>query len=344
MNQTLRVLQSKIGLHFMGVSGLDFQKDGVAYDLNIAKDAQPGLITVSNAGIPAFLSTFVDPKLIEILVSPMKAVEVLGGNEVKKGDWVTDTAMFTVIENTGEVSVYGDWNTNGRAGINSNFPQRQSQHYQVITQWGERQLEREGLAKIDLANRLNISSVLILNKFQNKSYFFGIAGLQNYGLLNDPNLSAAITPITKVAGGTTWAVATVSEMLKDITKLYKQLQTQMNGLIDMDSPMTLAMSPVAQANFALTTDFNVNVPAQIKLNYPNLKMVTAPEYSTASGELVQLILDSYEGQATAECAFTEKLRAHPIEIRGSNYLQKKSQGTWGAIVYRPVGIAQMLGV
>jgi len=235
MNQSLRILQSKIGLHIMGAGNLDFQKPEVVYDFNIAKDAQPALVTTSNSGIPAFLSTFVDPKLIEVLVSPMKAVEVLGGNEVKKGDWITDTAMFTVIENTGEVSVYGDYNENGRAGINSNFPQRQALHYQLMTQWGERELEREGLARIDYANRLNIASVLILNKFQNKSYFFGISGLQNYGLLNDPSLSAAILPNTKTAGGTTWAVATVAEVLNDITKLYKQLQTQMNGLIDMGS-------------------------------------------------------------------------------------------------------------
>jgi len=344
MNQSLRILQSKIGLHIMGAGNLDFQKPEVVYDFNIAKDAQPALVTTSNSGIPAFLSTFVDPKLIEVLVSPMKAVEVLGGNEVKKGDWITDTAMFTVIENTGEVSVYGDYNENGRAGINSNFPQRQALHYQLMTQWGERELEREGLARIDYANRLNIASVLILNKFQNKSYFFGISGLQNYGLLNDPSLSAAILPNTKTAGGTTWAVATVAEVLNDITKLYKQLQTQMNGLVDMSSPMTLAMSPLAQANFAKTTDFNVNVPAQIKLNYPNLKIVTAPEYSTASGELVQMLVDSVDGQITAECAFTEKLRAHPIIVRSSSFKQKKSQGTWGTIIYRPVGIAQMLGV
>jgi len=201
------------------------------------------------------------------------------------------------------------------------------------------------LAKIDLANRLNIASALTLNKFQNKSYFFGVAGLQNYGLLNDPNLVAAIVPITKAATGTSWIAATGTEVLADIAKLYQQLVTQTNGLIDRNTPMKLAMSPVSDGTgFTKVTDYNVSVADKVKKIYPNLTVVTAPEYTTGSGELLQLIVESYEGQRTVDVAFTEKMRAHPIIVGSSNFKQKKSQGTWGAIIYRPMFIAQMLGV
>ena len=50
----------------------------------------------------------------------------------------------------------------------------------------------------------------------------------------------------------------------------------------------------------------------LKKNFPKMKIETAPEYSTASGNLVQLIADEMQGQRTATTAFTEKLRAHPI--------------------------------
>jgi len=346
MNPILQALMERAGVHFMGQSNVDFQNANaslrMAHD-GFACDAQPALVTTSNSGIPAFLSTFVDPKLIEVLVSPMKAAEVVGG-EVKKGDWTTETAMFPMVESTGETSSYGDYSENGVAGVNSNFPQRQSYHYQVMTQWGERELERAGLARIDWANRTNVASVLTLNKFQNKTYFFGVAGLQNYGLLNDPNLSAAIVPTTKAIGGTGWASATAQEINADVQKLYKQLQTQAGGLVQLDSKMTLAMSPVSEVYLTKTTDFNVNVSDILKKNFPNLTIKTAPEYSTASGELVQLILDEAEGQRTADTAFTEKLRAHPIVVQSSSFKQKKSQGTWGTIIFRPAFIAQMLGV
>lgn len=346
MNPILQALMQQAGVHFMGAPNVDFQADGIALRMandGFACDAQPALVTTSNSGIPAFLSTYIDPKLIDVLVSPMKAAEIVG-DEVKKGDWTTETAMFPVVESTGVTSAYGDYSESGNAGVNSNFPQRQSFHYQVMTQWGERELERAGLARIDWANRVNIASALTLNKYQNKTYFFGVSGLQNYGLLNDPSLSAAISPTTKTAGGTGWTNATALEVLADIQKLYKQLQSQANGLVELDTAMTLAMSPASEVALTKTTEFNVNVSDILKKNFPNLTVKTAPEYTTDSGELVQLIVDEVEGQRTASCGFTEKMRAHPIVVNSSSFKQKKSQGTWGTVIFRPFLIAQMLGV
>ena len=278
----------------------------------------------------------------------MKAAEVVG-NEIKKGDWTTETAMFPVTEFTGEVSSYGDYSENGMAGFNVNWANRQSYTYQTFTQWGERELEKAGLGRIDWANGLNRSSVFSLNKYQNLTYFFGVAGLLNFGLLNDPNLPASITPTPKAAGGTQWLVAgkpnaTALEVIADIQSIYTQLQTQSDGNIDLDTKLTLAMSPISQVALTFTTEFNVNVADIIKKNFPNMTVKTAPEYNTASGEFVQLIADEIQGQRTVDVAFTEKLRAHPIIIQSSSFKQKKSQGTWGAIIYRPVFISSMLGV
>jgi hypothetical protein len=343
MNPTLLALSTLAGIHFMGVNA-DLQLADAARSVLIAQDAQPALITTSNAGIPAFLSTFIDPKMIEILVAPMKAADIVG-EEIKKGDWTTKTGMFPVVESTGETSAYGDYSNNGVAGANTNFPQRQSFHYQVITQWGELELETAALARIDWANRVNIASVLTLNKFQNKSYFFGVSGLQNYGLLNDPNLGAPIAPTVETGGLVTWLSKDALGVLADIAAMFTQLQTQADGLVDLATPMTLAMSPAAEAiGLTKTNNFNVNVLDLIKKNYPNMTIKTAPEYATASGQLVQLIANEIEGQRTVDVAFTEKLRAHPVKIELSSFKQKKSQGTWGAIIYRPFLIVGMLGV
>jgi hypothetical protein len=315
----------------------------------LAMDAQPELVTVSNSGIPAFLSTYIDPKVIEVLVAPMKATEIVG-EETKKGDWTLETAMFPIVESTGMVSSYGDYAETGIAGANVNWVQRQSYTYQVITQWGERELDKMGLARIDWANRQRIASVLTLNKFQNKSYFFGIQGLANYGLLNDPSLSAPIAPI---AAGTlvTWAQKATDPngaiyVYNDIKALYGQLVAQANGLVELNmaSPMTLAMSPESQVYLTLTNTYNVNVQDMLKKNFPKMKIETAPEYATTSGNLVQLIADEMQGQRTATTAFTEKLRSHPIIVAESSFRQKSSQGTWGTIIFRPFLIVSLIGV
>jgi hypothetical protein len=345
MDPNLIALETLAGIHFMGQPNMGLQLPDVGRNLSLAMDAQPQLVTQSNSGIPAFLSTYVDPKMIEILVAPMKAAMIVG-DETKKGDWVTETAMFPVLESTGETSSYGDYSNNGRAGANANFVQRQSYHYQTITEWGEKELARMGLAKIDWANRQNIASILTLNKYQNKTYFFGVAGLENYGLLNDPNLIAPIAPTTE-GGATLWSAPAKDALgvLADVAALFGQLQSQANGLVDLETPMVLVMSPGSQAaGLTKTTQFNVNVMDLLKKNYPNMTIETAPEYATASGNLLQLIVKEFEGQRTVDVAFTEKLRAHPIVVDMSSFKQKKSQGSWGAIIYRPIFIAQMLGV
>lgn len=313
------------------------------HNAQLAMDAQPSLITVSNAGIPAFLANLIDPEMIRVLVAPMRAAEIYG--ETKKGDWTLLSTQFPVIESTGEVSSYGDHSNNGSTGANVNWVARQSYHYQTVSQWGERELEMYGLAKINYSSEINVSSALILNKFQNKSYFFGIAGLANYGALNDPGLIAAIVPTTKVGGGYTWAVATAQEIYSDVLKLFGQLQTQMAGLVpDMDATMTLAMSPTMRVNLKKVSIYNVTAEQTIKENFPNLTIKTAPEFTLQGGELMQLILDNVDGVETTYCAFTEKMRAHPVIPDLSSWKQKKSGGTWGTINRRPICIAQMQGM
>jgi hypothetical protein len=107
--------------------------------------------------------------------------------------------------------------------------------------------------------------------------------------------------------------------------------------------MTLAMSPASQVYLTLTNTYNVNVQDMLKKNFPKMRIETAPEYTTASGELVQLIADEMQGQRTATTAFTEKLRAHPVKIDLSSFKQKSSQGSWGTIIFRPFLIASGIG-
>lgn len=315
--------------------------DPATQKMGIACDAQPELVTVSNSGIPQYLSNYLDPRVIQVLVSPMKAAQIYG--ETQKGSWLTSTLQFKVQEYTGETSSYGDFNNNGSAGQNLNFPVTQTYHYQTITQWGQKEAEEAGLAGVDWASGQNLASVLVLNKFQNKSYFYGISGLSLYGILNHPDLPA---PIVATAA---WNLAATSAevIYEDIRRLFVQIQLQTNGLVDSDASMTLALSNVIQPALLKTNQYNVNVWDQLKKNFPNLRVVNAPEYNTGSagaGQLVQLIVDSVEGQPTGTAAYTEKLRSHNIVTDLSGWKQKKSQGTAGFILFFAPGVAQMTGM
>jgi hypothetical protein len=322
----------------------------------MAMDAQPALSTAPNSAVPSFLTNWVDPEIIEIVFAANMMAKIF--DEEKKGDWTTDTAFFPVVEHTGEVSSYGDYNENGSAGANVNWPQRQSYLYQTFVEYGERELERMGLAKLSWVAEQNRAATLTLNKYENLTYAFGVAGLQNYGALNDPNLPASLSPAPKSYGGSKWIVngvvqASANEIFSDIQSIFGALVSQSDGLVAADSEMVLALAP--QVAYALTTtnSFNVNVEDLLKKNFPKLQVMTAVQYGQATssnsqglaaGNLIQLIAKRVEGQKTASVAYSEKLRAHKIVVGASSYRQKLTGGSWGAIVKQPFAIASMLGV
>src|ERR1019366_5180539 len=109
--------------------------------------------------------------------------------------------------------------------------------------------------------------------------------------------------------------------------------------------LVIAMSPASSAALTATNSFNVNVMDLLKKNFPNIRFETAMQYAnTLAGNVVQMICETIEAQETGMCAFTEKMRAHAIIRETSSFKQKKSQGTWGAIIFQPFAIATMVGV
>lgn len=334
--------------HRYGLVNMPGPLRGFITEALLASDALPTLLTTNNSGIPAFLTNYIDPTVIEVVVAPMKMATILG--EEKKGDWTTKTAQFPIAESAGEVSSYSDHSNNGRVTGNVNWTPRQSYGYQSVSSYGEQELAMMGVAGINWVNSLNRSQALIMNKFQNKTYAYGVAGLQLYGVLNDPSLSAPIAPGIKAKGGYTWIAAngtpnaTANEVYNDVVKLVQTLIKQSGGVVEKDAAMQLCMSPGASVALTFTNEFNVNVGDLLQKNYPKLRIVTAVEYATASGEMVQLIADAIDGQPVGNCAFTEKMRAHAIIPALSSWEQKKSGGTWGAIIKQPVAIVAMLGL
>jgi hypothetical protein len=351
-----RPMWEQRGVYLPGV--MAYMPDEFRADPSLAMDALPTLTLDPNSAVPAMLTSYIDPEVFRVLFSPLKAVEIWG--EVQKGDWLTETAFFPIVEATGETSSYGDYAESGQAGVNTNWPQRQMYRYQVIKQYGELELARAGLARINFVAETDKAAAITLNKFQNFTYFFGVQGLQNYGSLNDPNLSASLTPGTKAYSPTNkaWIVggvilATANEIYSDFESLFYQLVSQAQGLISQEDELIVGIHPSTAVALTATNSFNVNVYDLLKKNFPKLRVVTATQYGQtsstnpqgiAAGNLVQMIAPQVEGQRTGYCAYSEKMRGHPIICRLSSFQQKMSGGTFGTVLRQTFSIASMVGV
>jgi hypothetical protein len=321
-----------------------------------AMDAQPTLVTDPNSGIPMQLTTTIDPDVFRILFAPTKAAEIVG--EVKKGTWVDDTILFPMVEADGEVSSYGDYNENGHVGVNANWPARQNYIFQIIKEYGDREIDRAGLARLNWVSEMDQAAAGVMNRFQNLTYFFGVLGLQNYGLINDPNLPASLTPALKASGNTRWltnnvVTATANEIFADIQSIFIALVTQTAGLVDMRSNIVIAMSPAVEMALTTTNSFGVNVYQLLKENFPNIRFETAVQYGAlsaanpqgiAGGNMIQMFVENLENQKTGYAAFSEKMRAHPMVRGTSSFKQKLTGGTWGAVIRMPVSFSSMIGV
>jgi hypothetical protein len=326
---------------------MPFAMDYMPPDMRMALDAQPGLITTPNAAIPGFFTQLVDPEVVRILQAPNKGAEILG--EQKKGTWVEQTIFIPVVENTGEVSSYGDFNAAGRSDVNEQWEQRQAYLFQTIIEYGDLEVERAGAARLELVSEKQQAAAKTLDKFLDLTYHNGVSGLMNYGILNDPSLPAAMTPSTKQVGGVKWVTAgivnaTAEEIYVDFQSMFNSLASNSQGYITAETPMKLIYPNTVAGALTAINSFGITIKAFIKESFPNIEYVSDPRYATVAGNVVQLISSEFDGKKTGYCGFNEKSRDHALVRSLSSYAQKKTGGTWGAVIRYPLSFAQMLGV
>lgn len=316
----------------------------------MANDA--ALTTTANAGVPAALVQFMDPAITEILLSAVNAKKL--APELKKGDWVDRYYRFPVAEYTGDVTPYSDHGENVASDVNAEYPERENFLFQTVIRYGDLEMATSARARLSLASEKQKAAAIVLNKAHNKFSLFGVAGKKTYGLLNDPNLPATISPATATIGGstyTTWADKAANDpqgaanwIYSDVLKLYSALAAANGALIDTSTPIKLAVSNARVSYLSIPNQFGLTALKMLQDNFPALEIVQLPELSTASGEWALMIVPEVMGTPTAELGYSEKMRMGRVIAELSAFKQKAVGGSWGAIVKRPSLIKIMTGI
>lgn len=305
--------------------------------------AQDAAITTPNANIPAVFTSYVDSKVIEILLAPKNAKQIFP--EVKKGDWTNDYMVFRTVEATGTVTPYSDFGNGASSDVNITFPTRQQYIGQTSIRYGDLEQARTGMAMIDLISQKQTSAATVIDTATNKIDLLGIEGMSIYGLINDPNIPAALTPATVNTSDVAWSTKTTAQIYADVLSLYKQVISASNGLVGPKDDFVLAVSPSASVELGKATDFNVSVLDMINRYAPNTDLVILPELaSDTSGDSVMLIARTVMGNPVGELGYGEKMRALRL-VPGSSYFEQKfAFGTYGCILYYPFAVSKMTGV
>lgn len=329
-----------IDMKLAKAKGFDFGSATKFFD---AKEPHNGVTDAldPNTTVPAYMNMYANPRVIEVLTAKRNYRAI--APEVKNGDWTTAFTQFRALEFTGETTPYQDYDANGQANVNTNFPTRKQYRFQTTLRVGDLEQDMNADAKIDLFAEKQKSAALLLEIAFNKYAFYGVSGVGIYGLLNDPNLNADETPTTG-AGGNTWALKTADEIMADFAKMFSKLYERSNGWIDDSTATKLVIAPSCLAELNKVNTFGVSVKKMLADTYPNMTIVSAPEMATGNGNLAMILAEEIEGQPVVEFGYTEKYKAHSIIRESSSMHQKISAGTYGAIVYYPFAIVTMLGV
>lgn len=308
----------------------------------LANDA--AMVTAANSGVPVEFTSYIDPMVIPILTATRGAREIFG--EVKKGDWTTSYARFQTSEITGEVEAYTDYGQGGASDVNPTFPVRTQYIYQTNIRYGDREVDVASRARLQLAADKQRAAATVIDIASNKFALYGVADLEIYGLLNDPNLLAAVAPLPNAdSEKTLWAEKSTKEIYEDVLYLFGKMADRGAGHIDANTELVLATSPATQVQLGKATDFNISARQMLETYFPRIRFVALPELATATGGTsILLVAPTIEGLPTAQIGFSEKFRAMRLIPESSSFHQKFVGSSYGTIIYRPFAIGTMTGV
>lgn len=332
-----------LGFDFSLQGARYFRSKNVAADVNrLAADVQ--MITTPNTSIPIEYLAFIDPTVVDILTAPRNAREIL--SEAKKGDWFTPYTKWRVNEIVGGTQPYSDFANGTTSDSNYEYLSRKQYVFQTTIKYGDLEVDASAAAKINLAGDKQTAAATILDIDSNKFALLGVEGREIYGLLNDPNLPAAITAAAVGTGSSSkWEDKDTKQIYNDIRALYNELVTNSSGLINQNSPLKLIISPASSTYLGVATDFNVSVLDMLMKFFKNLTIITLPELSSlTAGETLMMMADNIYGKPVAEIGFSIKVKAFPLVRMHSSSEQKWASSTYGTVVYYPFAIASMTGI
>lgn len=327
------------------------QMASFAYANDAAPDLQPAQLT-GTAGVPIqFLQAWL-PGFVNMITAATKIDELIGIDTV--GSWEDEEIIQGVLEQTGLAVPYGDLTNIPFASYIPGYERRTIVRFEQGLRVGKLEELRAARQRINAGAEKRGAAGMALEIQRNRVGFYGYNGGANrtYGFLNDPNLPAYVAVPAGAGGSTLWANKTVGEISADIRLALAALRTQSGDRID---PKTAAITMAIASNsvdfLAITSDFGFSVRDWMQTNYPNVRVVSAPELNGANGgaNVFYLYADSFadgstDGGKVWVHAVPTKFMALGVERGAKHYIEDYSNATAGAMLKRPFAVVRRTGI
>ena len=312
-------------------------------------DAMPN-ITPNNIGMPAGILSQVSVEVAETILAYRSGDEALGGRR-KLLDWEQQDYYLPLVEKTGSVEPYSDFDDSVASGLNVTFGR--TGHYLFSTSYnvGEREAMQLAQGNINSDNYLMSASLEALAVELNRVAFNGYVNNNGsflvYGLLNNTSLNNYESSDKK------FSAMTYQECVAFFAKAIAKLRSQTGNNIQRGSKLRVVVASNAFDALALKfTDLGVDAITALinKFRELDVEITITPaielDGANATQDVIYFILENSQGgiNETSTLGYSEIGRMSNV-VLGTTYKQQKvSAGTTGAVIYKPSYIVRYTNI
>lgn len=328
------------------------QKVFVANDRQQAKMALDSAeFSIPSNGVPSYLTTIWNQKPIKQILktTPLRALT----KDWQQGEFGTTDIKIPTVSFAGQDEIYTDLGGDGDSSVNYNWVPRQTITLQRTLKYGDMTQAQMALAKIEYVANLREGVASLINININNIGFLGYAGVQVYGLLNDPSLNATIAAPNGVSGSALWSKKTYNELYADVQSMFASIQAGGNGNIEVTAKCTLGVAPAVYTYLVNTINaLGTNTLFEmLQKAFPQMTIVQVPNYQGTGDPIgstlpnkAQLIFDEVNGQPVAYNIFSNLYNSHGVVRLLSSFAEKVSYTVSGAFIALPFAVATISGI
>lgn len=343
---TVRKMMAELGI------GMDGAVEQQLYQYAMDTNLVAPLTTASISTPIQFLQHWL-PGIIEVITAARKIDDLVGIS--MNGSWHQEEIVQQIIEYTGATNLYGDYTNVPLSNWNMNYERRSIVRFEEGMQVGRLEEARASEIRVSSADAKRSAAATSLEIQRNKLGFLGFNSGNNrtYGFLNDPNLPAYVTVANGASTSPLWSTKTFAEIVADLTSAIVALRTQSKERIDpAKDSLTLAVATACVDRLSTpSTQIGFTVWQWMKENYPNIRVVSAPELDAANGgaNVFYLYADTVrdsgsDDQRTFIQPIQSKFMTLGVEQRTKSYLEDYTNASAGVFVKRPYAIVRRSGI
>lgn len=321
-------------------------------DTGIAPAPLNGVTTPSIAAQIQFLQAWL-PGFVRAITAARKIDEVVGMTTV--GSFEDEEVIQGILEPLGVAVPYGDHTNIPLSSWNLNWERRTIIRFEQGMEVGYLEELRAARVRVSTAAEKRAAAAMGLEIQRNRVGFYGFnsgAG-RTYGLLNDPALPAYVNVPNGAGGSPLWSLKTFNEITADIRNAISALRVASKDTID---PKTTKMTMVVGAD---AVDFlsimnelgSQSVQQWLDATYPNIRVVSAPEFDDANGGVGVMYLFAEQvddGASDDSKTFAQLVPAKfltlGVDKRAKTYVEDYANATAGVLLKRPYAVVRRSGI